>query len=284
MRRVYLDNNATTPLAPEVLEAMRPYLTEQYGNASSIHWFGQQAKSAVENAREQMAKLIHARPNDVVFTSGGTESDNACVFGIVEAAPPQGQYDGKHVIISSIEHHAVLNAAQALEKRGTRVTYVRVGTDGIVDPADVEAAIRPETVLAKLAQRAHDIVAREQFQKVATEHGVEGLIAKGHVARVHRLAVRLGVGEPAPRGALRACRHVRRKIHSDGGAAPIGAYQAPEHLTRTGSDFEHLHPVPDSGSLQRTAVRPRMEKHGGNGIDRRHAVVHASGSIGQCSG
>jgi cysteine desulfurase len=175
MRRVYLDNNATTPLAPEVLEAMRPYLTEQYGNASSIHWFGQQAKSAVENAREQMAKLIHARPNDVVFTSGGTESDNASIFGIVEAAPPHGRYEGKHVIVSSIEHHAVLNAAQALEKRGTRVTYVRVGPDGIVDPKDIEAAIRPETVLISIMHANNElgtVQPIEEIGRVALEHDV----------------------------------------------------------------------------------------------------------------
>jgi cysteine desulfurase len=175
MHRVYLDNNATTPLAPEVLEAMTPYLTGQYGNASSIHWFGQQAKSAVENAREQMAKLIHARPNDVVFTSGGTESDNASIFGIVEAAQPHGRYDGKHLIVSTIEHHAVLNAAQALEKRGTRVTFVRVGSNGIVDPADIEAAIRSETVLISIMYANNElgtIQPIEEIGRIAREHDI----------------------------------------------------------------------------------------------------------------
>ena len=166
MRRVYLDNNATTPLAPEVLEAMRPYLTEQYGNASSIHWFGQQAKAAVEMARGQVAKLIHAPPNNVVFTSGGTESDNASLFGIVEAAPPHGRYDGKHVIVSSIEHHAVLNTAQALEKRGTRVTFVRVGPDGIIDPADVETAIRPETVLISIMYANNELGTLQPIEEI----------------------------------------------------------------------------------------------------------------------
>src|SRR5947208_16808569 len=104
MRRVYLDNNATTPLAPEVFEAMKPYLAEDYGNASSIHWYGQRAKAAIENAREELARLIHARPAEIVFTSGGTESDNAAIFGIVKAA----KGDSKHVISSDIEHHAVL--------------------------------------------------------------------------------------------------------------------------------------------------------------------------------
>ena len=175
MLRVYLDNNATTPLAPEVYEAMRPMLTEQFGNASSIHWFGQQAKSAIETAREQVAKLINARPNDVAFTSGGTESDNTSLFGIVEAAQPQGQYGGKHVIISTIEHPAVLNAAQALEKRGVPVSYVRVGDDGIVDPADVEAAIRPETVLISIMHANNElgvIQPLEEIGRVAREHDV----------------------------------------------------------------------------------------------------------------
>lgn len=174
MLRVYLDNNATTPLAPEVYEAMRPMLTEQFGNASSIHWFGQQAKAAIETAREQVANLINARPSDVAFTSGGTESDNTSLFGIVEAAQPRGPC-GKHVIISTIEHPAVLNAAQALEKRGVLVSYVRVGADGIVDPTDVEAAIRPETVLISIMHANNElgvIQALEEIGRVAREHDV----------------------------------------------------------------------------------------------------------------
>ncbi len=175
MRRVYLDNNATTPLAPEVFEAMTPYLLDHYGNASSIHWFGQQAKSAIETAREQVAKLINARPNEIAFMSGGTESDNSSLFGIVEAAKPHGQYGGKHVIISLIEHHAVLNAAQALEKRGARVTYVRVAPDGIVDPADIEAAICPETVLISIMHANNElgtVQPIEEIGRVAREHDV----------------------------------------------------------------------------------------------------------------
>jgi cysteine desulfurase len=175
MDRIYLDNNATTPMAPEVFEAMRPCLTGQYGNASSIHWFGQQAKAAIEIAREQVAGLINARPNDVAFTSGGTEADNTCVFGIVEGAQPHGKFEGKHVIISTIEHHAVLNAAQALEKRGAKVTYVRVGSDGIVDPLDVESAIRPETVLISIMHANNElgtIQPLEEIGRMAREHDI----------------------------------------------------------------------------------------------------------------
>ncbi len=175
MRRVYLDNNATTPLAPEVFDAMRPFMLEHYGNASSIHWFGQQAKAAIETAREQVARLIYARPNDVVFTSGGTESDNTSLFGIMEAAPPHGRYDGKHLIVSSIEHHAVLNAAHSLEKRGARVTYVRVDSNGLVDPQEIESAIRPETVLISIMHANNElgtVQPLEEIGRIAREHDI----------------------------------------------------------------------------------------------------------------
>ncbi len=171
MRRVYLDNNATTPLAPEVFEAMKPYLIHDYGNASSIHWFGQQARAAVEAAREQVAKLVNARASEIVFTSGGTESDNAAIFGIVEAA----RSENKHVVTTAIEHHAVLYAAKALEKRGVRVTYVRVGSSGVVDPQDVERAIRPETVLISVMHANNElgsIQPLEEIGRMAREHDI----------------------------------------------------------------------------------------------------------------
>ena len=173
MRRIYLDNNATTPVAPEVFEAMKPYLTDDFGNASSIHWYGQQAKAAVETAREQVARLINARPNEIAFTSGGTESDNTSMFGVVEAASAR---DGvKHVIVSAIEHHAVLHAAQALARRGIELTYVRAGASGIVDPADVERALRPGTVLISIMHANNElgtIQPLEEIGRVAREHGM----------------------------------------------------------------------------------------------------------------
>ena len=113
MNRIYFDNNATTPLAPEVFEAMRPYLLEDYGNASSIHWFGQRAKAGIEKAREQVARLLNARATEIVFTSGGTESDNTAILGIVAAS----RSERKHVVTSTIEHPAVLSTAKLLEKR-----------------------------------------------------------------------------------------------------------------------------------------------------------------------
>jgi cysteine desulfurase len=146
MKRIYLDYNATTPVDPVVLDAMLPFFSGDFGNASSIHNFGQRARSAVETAREQVAALINARPQEIVFTSGGTESDNHAIFGVVtnsaqiSGAPP-------HVITSAIEHEAVLNACQALEKQGASVTYLPVNRDGLIDLEDLRQAIRPETVL-----------------------------------------------------------------------------------------------------------------------------------------
>ncbi len=139
MRRVYLDNNATSPLLPEVFEAMRPYFVEKFGNASSIHQQGQQARAAVERAREQVAELLNCRPAEVVFTSGGTEGDNLALFGIVKP--------GDHVITSSVEHHAVLNSCKRLEDIGCEVTYLPVDARGLVDPDDVRRAIKPSTRL-----------------------------------------------------------------------------------------------------------------------------------------
>jgi cysteine desulfurase len=139
MRRAYLDNNATTPVLPEVWEAMRPYFIEQFGNASSIHHHGQQTRAAVESARESVAELLGARPSEIVFTSGGTEADNLAVFGLVKA--------GDHVITSSVEHHAVLNSCHRLQEIGVEVTYVPVDGQAVVDPDEVKRALRPNTKL-----------------------------------------------------------------------------------------------------------------------------------------
>jgi cysteine desulfurase len=143
MKNVYLDYNSTTPVAPEVLEAMLPYFSREAGNASSIHSFGQRARGAVERARAAVADLLGARPAEIVLTSGGTESDNLAISGIVAAAP--GLH--KHVVTTQIEHHAVLNTCQAQERDGVEVTYVPVSGRGIVEPDDVRRALRPETVL-----------------------------------------------------------------------------------------------------------------------------------------
>jgi len=142
MQRVYLDNNATTPVLPEVFEAMRPYFGERFGNASSIHHHGQETRAAVEDARESVADLLGCTASEVVFTSGGTESDNLAIAGWVAA--------GDHVITSSIEHHAVLHACMHLDKMGCDVTVLPVDGRGLIDPDDVRRALRPNTKLISL--------------------------------------------------------------------------------------------------------------------------------------
>ncbi len=142
MRRVYLDNNATTPVLPEVLEAMRPYFGEHFGNASSIHHHGQETRAAVERARESVANLLGCRPAEVVFTSGGTEADNLAIFGLVQP--------GDHVVTSTIEHHAVLNSCKHLQQKGIEVTFVPVDGRCLVDPDDVRRALRPNTKLVTI--------------------------------------------------------------------------------------------------------------------------------------
>ena len=152
-RRVYLDNSATTPVDPEVLEAMLPFLTNKFGNASSIHFFGQEARAAVDRARHQVAKIINARPNEIVFTSGGTEANNLAIRGLVEA----NEKHGKHIITSAIEHSAVMNVCESLEKRGYQVTYLPVYEDGIVRIEDVKSAIREDTILITIMTANNEI-------------------------------------------------------------------------------------------------------------------------------
>lgn len=147
-RRIYLDNAATTPLAPPVLEAMLPFFAQGFGNASAVHTWGREARRAVEAARRQVMRAIGARqPQEILFTSGGTESDNWVLTGAVFA---NGHPGDCHIITSAIEHHAVLHTCQWLEKLGCRVTYLPVDGTGRVDPADVEKAICPETALVSV--------------------------------------------------------------------------------------------------------------------------------------
>jgi cysteine desulfurase len=171
MNRVYLDHNATTPVEPEVLEAMLPYLSGEFGNAASIHSFGQRARAAVETARESVAALIGARPQEIVFTSGGTESDNHAIFGIVEAAGGHG----KHVITTAIEHEAVLNTCQALEKQGVSVTYLSVDREGRIDLEALRHAMCPKTVLITIMHANNElgtVQPLEEIGRIAAEADV----------------------------------------------------------------------------------------------------------------
>jgi cysteine desulfurase len=151
--RIYLDYNATTPVDPAVLDAMLPHFAENFGNASSIHSPGQRARGAVDGARASVAALLAAKPSEIVFTSGGTESDNLALFGVVAAS----QETRKHIITTAIEHHAVLNTAQALEKSGVDVTYVPVGRDGVVDPEAIRSALKPETILISVMHANNEL-------------------------------------------------------------------------------------------------------------------------------
>lgn len=178
LRRIYIDNSATTPIAPEVLDAMLPYLQDKFGNASSIHFFGQEARAAVDKARHQVAALINARPAEIVFTSGGTESDNLAIRGLFESQlqkPDQkagrfldSQGERKlHIITTAIEHPAVKSVCEDLEKRhATQVTYLPVYENGVVKIEDVKAAIRDDTVLISVMAANNEIGTLQPIEEI----------------------------------------------------------------------------------------------------------------------
>ena len=181
MRRVYLDNNATTPVLPEVFETMQAYFGERFGNASSIHHHGQETRAAVERARESVAALLGGRASEIVFTSGGTEGDNLAIFGLTRP--------GQHVISSTVEHHAVLNSCRHLEASGCEVTYVPVNGQGQVDPDDVRRALRPNTGLITIMMANNEtgvLQPVEEISRIAAEADVyfhtDAVQAAGKVA------------------------------------------------------------------------------------------------------
>jgi len=158
MRRIYLDNNATTPVLPDVFDAMRPYFGEHFGNASSIHHHGQETRAAVERARDSVASLLACRPAEIIFTSGGTESDNLAIAGLTSP--------GDHVVTSSIEHHAVLHACKHLEEAGCEVTCVPVDGRGLVDPDDVRRALRSNTKLISIMMANNETGVLQPVEKI----------------------------------------------------------------------------------------------------------------------
>jgi len=168
-RRVYLDHNASTPVHPEVLAEMLPYFTETYGNPSSIHAFGRAAREGVDRARERIAAFLRVAPDEIVFTSGGTESDNLAVKGLALAR------GGGHVVTSRVEHHAVLRTCQALERQGFAVTYVAVDGHGMVDPDDVKRAVRDDTVAISIMHANSEVGTVQPIAEIgaiARERGV----------------------------------------------------------------------------------------------------------------
>jgi cysteine desulfurase len=167
----YFDHNATTPVSREVLDAMLPAFAEVYGNASSIHYYGQAAKQRLDSARRNIAEFLRCHPNEVVFTSGGTEADNLATLGVVRLHAS----DRRHVITSAIEHPAVLNACAQLEREGVEVTYVCVGSSGVIDPHDVRRALRPETVLISVMHANNELGTLQpirEISQIAREAGV----------------------------------------------------------------------------------------------------------------
>jgi cysteine desulfurase len=184
VERYYFDHNATTPVSPEVVEAMVPCLVEVYGNASSIHHFGQIAKQRLEMARRQIAAIIAAQPQEIVFVSGGTEADNLALFGVARHAGDTA----RHVVTTAIEHPAVLNACAQLEREGVAVTYVRVGPTGVVDPDDVRRALRPGTVLVSVMHANNELGTVQplaEISRITREAGIplhaDGVQALGKI-------------------------------------------------------------------------------------------------------
>jgi cysteine desulfurase len=171
MKKVYLDYAATAPTDPQVLSAMQPYFFDKFGNASSLHAYGQEAKKALEDSREVLAEFIGAAPEEIVFTSGGTESDNYAILGSAFAL----EQKGNHIITSAIEHHAVSEPAKFLEKKGFKVTYLGVDKDGLVSPEDLKKAITDKTILISIMHANNEIGTLQpiaQLGKVAKEKGV----------------------------------------------------------------------------------------------------------------
>ncbi len=171
MKRIYMDNNATTPVRPEVLEAMLPFFREQFGNPSSVHWAGRAVSGAVEKAREQVAKLINCSPAEVVFVSCGSEGDNMAIIGTADALKERGN----HIITTAVEHPAVLNTCEFLEKRGYEVTCLPVDRDGMLDLAQLEAAITEKTILISVMwanNETGNIFPMEEIGRIARKYKV----------------------------------------------------------------------------------------------------------------
>lgn len=178
-RLIYVDNSATTPISKEVLDAMMPWLTEGYGNASSIYSKGREAGWALKGAREQIASILGAQPNEIYFTSGGSESDNWAIKGAAATMAKRGK---KHIITSAFEHHAVLHSCAALEKQGFEVTYVPVHENGIVRVEDIEAAIRPDTGLVTIMYANNEIGTVQPIKEI-------GALCRKHKIWFHTDAV-----------------------------------------------------------------------------------------------
>jgi len=162
MKPIYMDHSATTPVAAEVLEAMLPYFSQRFGNASSLHGFGREAKEALEESRQRVARLLNAHPREIVFTSGGTESDNLALRGIAY----KNRNSGRHIITSQIEHPAILETCHSLEREGFSVTYLPVNREGLIELSELERAIRPDTILISIMHANNEVGTIQPLEEV----------------------------------------------------------------------------------------------------------------------
>jgi len=298
MQRIYLDANATTPVLPEVFDAMRPYWLEAFGNPSSAHHSGQRARSAVERARASVAELLHCSPKEIVFTSGGTESDNLALSGVLQ--PYLDKREPAHLITTQIEHHAVLFAAESLERRGIEVTYLAPSSEGIIDPAAFEAALRPHTRLVSvmLANNETGVIQPiGKLARMAKNHNANILFHTDAVQAAAKLPIDLS-GEFKNVDLLSLSGH---KMYAPQGTGLLfvrsGAQLAPlflggphERRRRAGTENvpgivalgraaelsqQWLDPSLDSKISQLAALRDRLEKGLLNAIPN----VHVNGSV-----
>jgi len=193
MKPIYLDYNGTTPHAPEVIEAMRPYLETEFGNPSSSHWYGIGPRRAVDRARKQVARILNCQPQEVIFTSGGTESNNHAIRGTSTILRPKGN----HIVTSAVEHPAVLEVCRLLDSDGFETTYLPVNVEGIVNPATVEKAIRPETILISIMHANNEVGTIQPLSEISAIAHAHGIVvhtdAAQSVGKIPTDVQRLGV-------------------------------------------------------------------------------------------
>lgn len=290
MERIYLDNAAATPLDARVLAAMMPYLTTQYGNPSSLHYFGQQARAAVQTARGQVAACLHVKPQDIVFTSGGTEADNLAILGYLRANHPQGG----HLITTAVEHHAVLRTFEAMRQKGYDVTILPVDETGRVRLDDVKQALRPDTVLISVMYANNETGTIQPIREIGAlaQHAgvifhVDAVQAYGYIP-IHPLEDHIDM--------LTICSH---KIYGPKGVGALyirhgldvaaDAYGGPqEHRLRAGTEnvagivgFGMASALLDTERETRYAQAAALKQRLYDKLVCQHAAIHLNGTLTQ---
>lgn len=286
MRKVYLDNAATTALSPRVLEAMLPYFTQYYGNPSSVHAFGREAKQGLDKARDQVAKALHCEPSEVIFTGCGTESDNTVLLGVAQRYGDKG----KHIITTNVEHHAILHTCEYLEKQGYSVTYLPVDQDGLVTAEQVAAAIRPDTILVSIMFANNEvgtIMPIQEIGAVCKEKGVlfhtDAVQAVGHipvdVQTMHIDMLSLSAHKfhgPKGVGALYCRKGIRLPSYIMGGAQERGRRAGTENvagIVGLGAAIQLATEQLEENRAKMTALRDRLM----TGIQARISEVKLNG-------